>query len=59
MSLRLEFISLATQPGCNHRELCQRFHISTQTAYKWLTRHAQEGAEGLQDRSRRPQQVLG
>ncbi len=57
MSLRLEFISLATQPGCNRRELCRRFHISPQTAYKWLSRHAQEGAQGLQDRSRRPQQT--
>ena len=54
MSLRLEFIALATQPGCNRRELCRRFGISAQTAYKWLARHREEGAAGLADRARRP-----
>ncbi|AMR77216.1 IS481 family transposase [Cupriavidus nantongensis] len=54
MSLRLEFIALASQPGCNRRELCRRFSISPQTAYKWLARHRQEGAAGLADRPRRP-----
>ena len=56
MSLRLEFNALATQQGCNRRELCRRFHISPQTAYKWLGRHAREGDAGLEDRPRRPQQ---
>ncbi|WP_439684034.1 Integrase catalytic domain-containing protein [Cupriavidus oxalaticus] len=55
MSLRLEFIDLALQPGSNRRELCRRFQISPQTAYKWLSRHAQQGPAGLADRSRRPQ----
>jgi transposase InsO family protein len=54
MSLRLEFIALATQPGCNRRELCRRFSISPQTAYKWLARHREEGGPGLADRARRP-----
>jgi transposase-like protein len=53
MSLREEFIQLAMQPGVNRRELCRRFGIS-KTGYKWLARYAQEGADGLHDRSRRP-----
>ena len=52
--LRGEFVGLATQPGANRRELCQRFEISPPTGYKWLRRYAAEGTAGLQDRSRRP-----
>lgn len=54
MNLREEFVCLATQEGANRRELCRRFGISPQTAYKWLARYAEEGAAGLADRSRRP-----
>ena len=54
MSLREEFISLATQEGANRRELCRRFGISPQTGYKWLARHATLGLGGLVDLSRRP-----
>ncbi|MDN4149483.1 helix-turn-helix domain-containing protein, partial [Pseudomonas tohonis] len=38
MSLKEEFIALALQPDSNRRELCRRFGISPQTAYKWLKR---------------------
>lgn len=54
MSLKQEFVLLASQDGANRRDLCRRFEISPQTAYKWLQRFAREGAEGLQERSRRP-----
>lgn len=54
MSLREEFVCLASQAGANRRELCRRFGISPQTAYKWLARYAAEGKAGLSDRSRRP-----
>jgi len=54
MSLREEFVRLAGQEGANRRELCRRFGISPQTAYKWLARYANEGKAGLLDRSRRP-----
>ena len=54
MSLRREFVTLACQEGANRRELCRRFGISPQTAYKWLARFAQQGASGLADASRRP-----
>jgi hypothetical protein len=39
MSLRLEFVQLATQEGANIRSLCRRFDISPKTAYKWLNRY--------------------
>jgi transposase InsO family protein len=54
MSTRLEFIRLARAPGANIQALCRSFEISRKTAYKWLERFEDEGAEGLQDRSRRP-----
>ena len=54
MTLRQEFVVQALQGTLPVAELCRRFSISRQTGYKWLRRHAQDGAEGLQDRSRRP-----
>jgi transposase InsO family protein len=54
MSLREEFVKLASQPGANRRRLCRRFRISPKTAYKWLHGYKAEGSGGLQDRSRRP-----
>lgn len=54
MSLREEFVRLAGNDGVNRRELCRRFGISPKTGYKWLARHAEDQAQSLQDRSRRP-----
>jgi transposase InsO family protein len=54
VSLRLEFVRLASQPDANVRELCRRFQVSAKTAYKWLARFRDQGAGGLTDRSRRP-----
>jgi transposase InsO family protein len=54
VDLRREFVSLAGNEEANIRLLCQRFGISAKTAYKWLGRFAQGGAEALADRSRRP-----
>lgn len=54
VSLREEFVRLASQPGANRRQLCRRFKVSPKTGYKWLRRYASEGSGGLQDRSRRP-----
>jgi len=55
MSERLEFVTLATAPQANIRHLCRCFGISSATAYKWLDRFQSDGANGLEDRSRRPQ----
>ncbi|KJN24930.1 IS481 family transposase, partial [Enterobacter bugandensis] len=54
MSLRTEFVLFASQDGANIRFLCRQFGISPATGYKWLQRWAEEGASGLQDRSRAP-----
>lgn len=54
MDIKQEFISLASQPGTNRRELCRRFGISPTTAYALLKRHTHEGQAALVPRSRRP-----
>ena len=51
---RLEFVTLANQPGANMRQLCRNFKISPTTGYKWLNRYGLDGKEGLKDLSRRP-----
>jgi transposase InsO family protein len=57
MSLRKEFVLMASEPGSNIRKLCRQFRISSRTAYKWLKRYEEEGEAGLSDRSRRPKHV--
>ena len=59
MSLRQEFLFLASQPGSNFSQLCQRFGISRKTGYKWRQRYQESGAPGLVDRSRRPRHSPG
>ena len=51
VSLRAEFVALATQDRANVRALCRHFQISPPTAYKWLARYAREGPPGLVERS--------
>src|SRR5205807_4964856 len=51
---REEFVRLAGLPGANRSQLCRRFGVSRSNGYKWLGRHAVEGAAGLEERSRRP-----
>ncbi len=55
MSLRLAFVQQALAEGANIRALCRSFDVSPKTAYKWLKRYQQAGAEALADQSRRPQ----
>ena len=59
MSLRYEFVMLASQEGANVSALCRSFDISRTKGYKWLARFAAEGARGLEDRSRRPRSSPG
>jgi transposase InsO family protein len=54
MDQRKEFVVLASAPGANMVQLCQRFGISRPTGYKWLERFSEQGGDGLFDRSRRP-----
>lgn len=54
VSLRLEFVTLAAAEGANIRELCRRYGVSPPTAYKWIERFRDGGADALADRPRRP-----
>jgi transposase InsO family protein len=54
MQSRQEFVRLAQQGDVSIAELCRRFGISRQTGHIYLSRHRDQGAEGLTDRSRRP-----
>lgn len=54
MSLKKEFVMLASKPEANKRELMRRYEISAPTGYKWLKRFECLGEEGLKERSRRP-----
>lgn len=59
VSLRLEFVSLASKEEANVRELCRRFGISPTTGYKWLERFVARDPDSLRDRSRRPKTSPG
>src|SRR5258708_27943855 len=52
MEQRREFVRLAMQEGANRRELCRRFGIHPDTAYKWLNRW--QAGEDPAGRLRRP-----
>ncbi|MBL7994468.1 IS481 family transposase [bacterium] len=54
MSLRSEFIYLASQEDVCMNAICRRYNISTKTGYKWLHRYQKKGTDALRDLSRRP-----
>ena len=54
MSLKLDFVERAIEPGAKLAPLCREFGISRQTGTKWMSRFRQEGYAGLEERSRRP-----
>src|SRR5580693_2654861 len=54
MSLKLDFVEKATQPGARLAPLCREFGVSRPTGAKWVKRFKQEGFAGLEERSRRP-----
>lgn len=54
VSLKQEFVVLATQDGANLSELCARFQISRPTGYAWLRRYQEAGVAGLAEQSRAP-----
>jgi len=54
MSQRREFVMLAQAQDANLAQLCRRFGISRKCGYKWKTRFAAAGEDGLSDHSRRP-----
>lgn len=51
---RFDLVRQSARRKISLQELCRRFNISRQTAYKWLARYHQGRRRALQDRSRRP-----
>lgn len=54
MRERTQLVSLYETGHFTVTELAAHFEVSRKTVHKWLRRFAQEGTEGLQDRSRAP-----
>lgn len=52
MDQRCKFVVAYLSEQFAMRELCERFGISRPTGYKWVSRYRDEGAMGLQGRSR-------
>ena len=54
MDQKTQFISEYIRDSLSFADLCQPYHISRKTGYKWIARYRCEGPAGLVDRSRRP-----
>lgn len=54
MLLKKEFVQLALNEDANISSLCKSYGISRTLGYELLKRYSEEGAEGLKERSRRP-----
>ena len=54
MDQRIQFIADWLSGNYSKRALCDAYGISRPTGDKWIYRYQQEGAEGLQERSRFP-----
>lgn len=54
MDERMCFIAAWLEGPESVSDLCRHFGISRKTAYKWMARYRDEGASGLEDRSRAP-----
>jgi putative transposase len=54
MSQKMEFVERAMKPGARVSALCAEYGISRETGYKWLKRFKRDGADGLEEKSRRP-----
>lgn len=57
MEEKHQFITLAQSGRFTISELCESFEISRKTGHKWLNRYAEDGFEGLLDKSRAPKSV--
>lgn len=55
LAMRAEVVACAQRPGANRSALAREFHVSRQTIAKWVQRATEQDANGLADRSSRPQ----
>lgn len=53
---RLKFINAYQSQLYSMSELCRHFGTSRKTGYKWIARYAEEGLDGLKDRSHAPKE---
>ena len=51
---RLRFVAQSQEGLYGHTELCARYGVSRETGYATLKRYAEEGVDGLKDRSHAP-----
>ena len=51
MSLKVEFVERAAEPGRKIAPLCREYGISRETGYKWLQRFREGGYEALEEKS--------
>jgi putative transposase len=49
---RLQFVRDFTSGHWSMTELCERYHVTRPTGYKWMARHRSDGDAGLTDRNR-------
>jgi putative transposase len=54
MDQKTQFISEYLRDSLSLTQLCQPYHSSRKTGYKWIARYQADGPAGLLDRSRRP-----
>jgi transposase InsO family protein len=54
MDQRIQFIADFLRDTLSITELCEAYHVSRKTGYKWIHRYLKEGPAGLREQSRRP-----
>jgi transposase InsO family protein len=57
MKQKQQFVSAFASGHFSKTELCLEYGISRKTGDKWLKRYAEQGAKGLEERSRAPKNV--
>src|SRR5579864_9653532 len=57
MDARMRFVAAVLTEDDSMAALCEEYDISRKTGYKWLTRYAAEGAQGLEERRPGPRRV--
>lgn len=55
MDEKTQFIADYLRQTQDMTELCGHYGISRKTGYKWIARYLEEGPQGLEERSRRPE----
>lgn len=54
MDQRVQFVADYLRDRLSVTELCELYHVSRRTGYKWIERYLRQGVAGLEERSRKP-----